>query len=318
MNRKEFIAAASLLSLAPSVPFASGGKKDIPALKLIDTHQHLYDTDRFPDNWGLIPVDGDFGMRQYQEIARAVNIEKAVYIEVAVPTVRKYDEAMYAVELCEDDSNPTVAAVISYDIYSDDFVSYMSRFKKYPCIKGIRAGFRSEQDLSDEKIIRHARALGEMGMSLDFSISPRWLGAMARLVQNCPETLFLVNHCANVDPKAFMARKKTPGRPDHNPQQWLTDMKRLAAQENVACKISGVVTRSSGYLLNADNLGPAIRHCLEIFGPDRAMFASDWPWCLRGMDVKGWVNILKETVAKQPREDQEKLFYKNAIQFYRL
>jgi predicted TIM-barrel fold metal-dependent hydrolase len=315
MNRKEFIAAASLLPFASSG--SAGPKSETAAYRLFDTHQHLYETTRFSDNWGTVPVEGDFGMSKYLKVASEVNIEKAIYIEVAVPPARKHDEAMYAIELCADNSNPTAGAVISYDLYSDDFISYIAQFKKYSSVKGIRAGVRNQQDVSNEKIIKHVRALGEMGMSLDFSASPRWLGAMATLIQNCPDTLFLVNHCANVDPKAF-AGKNVPGYPDHSPQQWLTDLRRVAEQKNVACKISGVVTRSSGYLLNAANLGPAIKQCLSVFGPDRVMFASDWPWCLRGIDVKGWVDILKEVVVKEPRDDQEKLFYNNALKFYRI
>lgn len=315
MNRKEFIAAAALLPFAS--PVVAGRQPSTPDLKLVDTHQHLYDTGRFASNWGSLPVEGDFGIQQYLKIAQALNIEKAVYIEVAVPPSRKHDEAMYAIELCEDNSNPTAGAVISYDLYSDDFIPYMSQFKRYPCIKGIRAGVRNEGDVADEKIIRHVRALGEMGMSLDFSVPPRLLPAMASLIGRCPDTLFLVNHCANVDPKAF-AGKNVPGYPDHSPRQWLTALQKIADHPNVACKISGVVTRSSGYLLNAANLGPAINKCLSVFGPDRVMFASDWPWCLRGIEVKGWVNILKQVVAKQSRADQEKLFYYNALKYYRI
>jgi predicted TIM-barrel fold metal-dependent hydrolase len=266
----------------------------------------------------MAPVEGELVLTEYIEMARRMNIEKAVYVEVAVPHSRKYDEAMYAIELCADDKNPTVAAVISYDIYRDDFIAYMSQFKKYPCIKGIRAGFRSEQDLSDRKIIQHVRALGQMGMSLDFSLSPRWLGSMAALVTQCPDTFFMVNHCANVDPKAFLTKKLAPGYPDHSARQWLADLKKIAEQKNAACKISGVVTRSSGYVLSATTLGPAINQCLDVFGPERVMFASDWPWCLRGTDVEAWINILKTVVSSRPRSEQEKLFYGNAIKLYRI
>ena len=92
----------------------------------------------------------------------------------------------------------------------------------------------------------------------------------------------------------------------------------MAAHKNVACKISGVGTRSSGYPLTAENLGPAINHCLNIFSPDRVLFAADWPWVLKTMDIKTWVNILKTVVVNRPYREQKKLFYDNALKFYNI
>lgn len=319
MNRKQFIARASIVSIAPSLLLGCTSSDSAnTSLELVDTHQHLLDTRRFPDNWGQLPVMGHFGTKEYQEMARQVNIVKAVYVEVGVPSSRKFEEAQYAIELCEDPGNLTAGAVISYDLYAEDFIPYMEKFKGSPHIKGIRSGIRNSMDATNEKIIKHVRALGEMGLSLDVSLSPKMLGAFSETIKACPDTYFMINHCANVDPKGFAKNPSIPGYPDHDPGQWRADLSRIAENKNVACKISGVVTRSPGYILNAENLGPAVEQCLDIFGTDRVMFASDWPWCLRGMDAQGWVAILKEIVSKRPRDDQEKLFSKNAITLYRL
>ena len=86
----------------------------------------------------------------------------------------------------------------------------------------------------------------------------------------------------------------------------------------MACGISGVVTRSPGYPLTVNNLAPAINHCLDIFGPDRVMFASDWPWCLKSMELRSWVDILKKVVVNRSYQDQKKLFCDNALKFYNI
>ena len=72
------------------------------------------------------------------------------------------------------------------------------------------------------------------------------------------------------------------------------------------------------YPLNAGDLAPIINHCIDNFGPDKVMFAGDWPICLRNMSFANWINTLKEVVAVRPMEEQRKLFHDNADIFYGL
>ena len=48
-----------------------------------------------------------------------------------------------------------------------------------------------------------------------------------------------------------------------------------------------------GLSADAEDVAPIINHCLDAFGPDRVIFASDWPVCLRGMPLRDWVGLLK-------------------------
>lgn len=319
MNRKKFLTSASVLAIASfpgssllSAPF---GKTSKP-LPIVDTHQHLADTDRFKENWTSPPIPGNYSMRAYLEATKGLNFVKAVYMEVAVPPARRREEALYAIELCKDKSNPTVGAVIAGDLSSPDFENYMAEFKDSPYIKGVRAGFRSTDEMMSEQVLKNVRALGRMNKSLDFSIMPAWYQGINKLIKACPETRFLVNHCGNVDPRAFMDPSKYTGKPEHDRDQWIRDFKEIASSKNVVLKISGIVTRSGGYPLTAENLAPALNQCLDIFGPDRVMFASDWPWCLKSMGIEPWVNILKTVVKNRPYREQKRLFHDNAIKFY--
>jgi predicted TIM-barrel fold metal-dependent hydrolase len=65
-------------------------------------------------------------------------------------------------------------------------------------------------------------------------------------------------------------------------------------------------------------LAPIIDHCLDVFGPDRVMFASDWPVCTRVASLRQWVTALKQIVAPRPLDEQRKLLAENAIRFYEL
>lgn len=321
MNRKEFLKSVSILtttSVVGSSLLYANERRHAPSLPIVDTHQHLVDFKRFGKDWAHPPVEGNFGMTEYKKAVKGLNIVKAVYMEVAVPTARKYEEALYAMELCKDRHNPTAGAVISADLYMDDFKKYISQFKNTGCIKGIRAGFRSNESMLDSRIVDNIRFLSEMDMRLDFIVPPAWFPNMAKLIQTCPDTLFLADHCANADPKAFIDNTTLVEKPGHDRDAWINGAKIIAAEKNVVCKVSGLVSRMSGYDVTAENLAPVINQCFDIFGTDRVMFASDWPWCLKGMSLSGWVNLLKQVIKDRSFEDQKKLFHDNAVGHYKI
>jgi L-fuconolactonase len=320
MNRKNFLTTASVITLASlnsrsllATTLAMPGK----GIPIVDSHQHLVDARRFGENWSRPPIPGNYGIEEYKKATRGLNFVKAVYMEVAVPKEKRHEEALYAIELCKDTSNPTVAAVIKSDLYDPGFENYMTQFKGSSYIKGIRGSFNSVDEILNNQVIKNVKALGSMNMSLDFSVGTAWLSKMGDLVKACPETNFLINHCGNVDPRGFLD-PNIHGAADHDIKIWIKDMTDLASYPNVRCKISGVATRAKGLAPNAENLGPAINQCLDIFGPDRVMFAADWPWCLEATDIKNWVQILKKVVSGRPYTDQKKLFHDNAIKFYNI
>ena len=94
-------------------------------------------------------------------------------------------------------------------------------------------------------------------------------------------------------------------------------MEVLAGKKNVVCKISGIVARAPRGWTAAD-LAPIVNHCLQVFGPDRVMFGSDWPVCTRGATYRQWVQALKEIVQNRGEEEKRKLFHDNAVKFYGL
>jgi predicted TIM-barrel fold metal-dependent hydrolase len=322
MNRRKFLYSASLIAVASLTDtFALHVKKTNlkKLIPIIDTHQHLWDIERFKNGWSKPPLPRNFNMQDYLEAIKGLNVIKSVYMEVAVPPDKRHEEALYAIEICKDKRNPTVAAVIAVDPNRSDFKEYMSEFLGSPYIKGIRYFFKSGEEIVDDQVVKNIRLLGEMGMSFDLVVPPKWLPHGIRLVRYCPGTRFIVDHCGNADPKAFFKPGKSlPKEPEHDAGTWKRDMKTIASEKNVVCKISGIVSRVPGYPLTEEDLAPIINHCLYIFGNERVMFAGDWPVCLKNMPLADWVNTLKKVVENRPLKDQKKLFHDNAAKFYGL
>ncbi len=135
---------------------------------------------------------------------------------------------------------------------------------------------------------------------------PGELADAAKLIDACPGTRFVLDHCGNAD---VQARDRSG---------WERDIAAVARRRNVVGKVSGVVAGARPGRWAAEDLGPVVRHTLAVFGPDRVMFGGDWPVCLAAATLAQWVNALKEIVASRKAEEQRKLFHDNAVRFYGL
>jgi len=320
MDRRKFIGQSSIFTAGALTSLISSSvTASEQIIPIIDTHQHLWDIERFKTGWSKPPLPRNFSMEDYLSAIKGLNVVKSVYMEVAVPPDKRHEEALYAIEICRDKHNPTRAAVIAVDPRRADFKEYMDEFRRSPYIKGIRYFFASGKEILLSQVISNITVLGEMGMSFDLVVPAVWLKQANELVKSCPGTRFIVDHCGNADPKAFFkAGRALPSKPLHDAETWKKDMKSIAREKNVVCKISGIVSRVPGYPLTADDLSPIINHCLDIFGSERVMFAGDWPVCLKNMPLAGWVNILKTVVRNRTFEEKKKLFHDNAERFYNI
>jgi len=327
MNRRGFlrrvsrfaVAVTSMSAMPGSSRGAEAGKTTAPSIPIIDTHQHLWDLSRFKLPWLRPPLDRSFTPKDYADAVQGLPVVKAVYMEVAVAREQRVQEAEYAIRLCKDTEGLTCAAVIAGSPVDDDFEPYVMRFRGSPYIKGVRGALPSGERMNDKAIIRNLRLLGEMGLRFDLNVPPQSLTDAARLVDQCPDTRFVLDHCGNADPVAFFAAGRTSPRPaQHSPEQWKQGIDDLAARRNVVCKISGIVDNVPGYVPTAEDVAPIVNHCFDAFGPGRVMFASDWPVCLIGMPLRDWVGLLTAVVAGRPEADRRKLFHDNAAAFYEL
>ena len=303
--------------MAPSLYLQSCRK--VPVIPIIDTHQHIWNLDMFPKDNANPPLDKSYLMKDYIEAVKGQDIVKAVYMEIAVPPELREKEARWALGLCKDPDNPTVAAVIAGDPTDEGFQEYIKAFEGDPHLKGIRYFFRDSDEILLPEVIDNLRLLGEMGLSFDLSLPPGWLHIGRQLLDECPGTRFILNHCGRADPVAFFPDgKEAPRDPRHEPDVWLRGMESLAQRENIICKISGIVSRVPDFPLTALDLAPIINHCIEVFGDDRLIFAGDWPVCLLNMSLANWIETLKEVLADRPREFRLKLFHDNAERFFGL
>ena len=325
--RRQFLQATggALVANAAAIPQQSEAMNEPEKLPIVDTHQHLWDLSKFKPPWlGGAPkvLSQSYVTKDFLEATAGLNVVKAVYMEVDVAPQDQVREAEHVISLSKSTAHPTVAAVISGRPNSEGFAAYIRRFKEDPQIKGVRQVLHVDSAprglCLEKQFVASIRLLGEMGRSFDLCMRPTELSDGLKLAQQCPDTRFIVDHCGNADPKAFLtASRRGDEEPWHQADQWKRDMDRLASAKNVVCKISGIVARApQGW--KADDLAPIIDFCLLQFGPDRVVFGGDWPVCLLGSSYRGWVEGLKQVISSRKVAEQRKLLHDNAVKLYGL
>ncbi|HEY6931528.1 MAG TPA: amidohydrolase family protein, partial [Thermoanaerobaculia bacterium] len=147
--------------------------------------------------------------------------------------------------------------------------------------------------------------LARHGLSFDLQ-TPWWhLFEAAALARAFPDTPIILNHAG------------LPGdrRPD-TLGAWRSAMKTLAREPNVAVKISGLGV--PGQPWTAESNREIVLRTIELFGVDRAMFASNFPVDALVATFDAIYTGFKAIVASFPASDRRRLFHDNAVRLYRL
>jgi len=136
---------------------------------------------------------------------------------------------------------------------------------------GIRHLVHDEPDpdwLLRPDVERGIAAVGRAGLAFDLLVRSRELPAATALARRLTDVRFVVDHLAK-PPIAQGGR-----------QPWASLLAELGPLHNVAAKLSGLVTEADWTGWATSDLQPYVDVALEVFGPARILFGSDWPVCL--------------------------------------
>jgi predicted TIM-barrel fold metal-dependent hydrolase len=281
-------------------------------IPIIDTHQHLWDLTIFRLPWQKEnpKLARDFVIADYLEATAGLGVVKSIYMEVDVEPSQQPAEADYVIAICRHGDTPMAAAVISGRPASSGFKEYITRYKQSGFVKGVRQVLHVPGTppgyCLDSQFVDGIRLLGALDLSFDLCMRSAELKDAVKLIDACPDTRFILDHCGNA---SVRARDLAP---------WRGDIEAIARRKNVVCKVSGIVASAAPGPWTADDLAPIVNHVLDTFGADRVMFGGDWPVCTLAASYRQWVEALRAIVGSRSETDQRKLFHDNAAAFYGL
>ncbi|MGB8478378.1 MAG: amidohydrolase [Acidobacteriaceae bacterium] len=279
-------------------------------MQIIDTHQHLWDLDRFRYSWlqEYPTLNRSFRMNDYLEATKGLNVVKSVHLEADVDEPFMWEETSYLLELSNQEDNPLEGIVACGRPERKDFRSYLEKIAGHSKIKGIRRVLHTQpDDLGQKKIfLENVAALAAYDLSFDICVLARQLPTAIHLVSYCKDVTFILDHCG------------IPPVKDKILDPWRLHIAELAKFPNVSCKVSGLVSYANPATWTADDLRPYVEHVIACFGWDRVLFGSDWPVCTLSASYVQWVDVLCSMTVSAGQTQQRKLFHENALRVYRL
>ena len=294
---------------------------------IVDPHQHFWDLSRNYYPWLCDPKPVHFRYGDYSSLKRnylppdylrdaaGLNIVKTVHEDALWDPSDPAGEPRWLEQVAQEYGYPH-ACVGSALLARDDIERVLAGHAKYKLTRGVRnfptAAARPSDakrgeagSMDDPKWRRGYALLEKYGLSFDVQ-TPWWhLDALAELARDFPNTQIVIVHTALPHDRSEEALAG-----------WRAALEVAAAQPNIAIKISGLGRPGLPWTLTAN--GPIIRDTINIFGPERCMFASNFPVDGLAGSFQVIYGGFRAAVSNRPIEERRMLFHDNAVRIYRL
>jgi L-fuconolactonase len=279
-------------------------------MPVVDAHHHFWDPATADYPWltdELAAIRRPFGPDDLEPLLAAAGVDSTILVQ----TRPDFEETVEFLGIAE--RTPFVRGVVGWvDLTSvgvaDDIADLSSR-PGGAALVGIRHQAHDEPDpdwLQRDDVIRGIEAVGAAGLVYDLLVRPRELPAAMRLARRLPDVRFVIDHIA----KPPIARREL--------EPWTGLMAPFAELSNVACKLSGMVTEADWAHWTVDDLRHYVDRVLEVFGPGRLMFGSDWPVCLLAGSYQDVFEAARQVVSALSESERVGIFGENAVRTYRL
>jgi L-fuconolactonase len=269
---------------------------------LIDAHQHFWRIADRAGQWpppSLAAIHRDFLPQDLEPLLAAAGIGGTVLVQ----TMESEADTAFMLDLAARHS--FIKGVVGWtELKAHDAPSAIERLAGNKALKGFRPMLQDIAEdgwIADPALAPAVEAMIAHGLAFDALVLPRHLGPLLTFAERHPGLPIVIDHGA----KPLIAEGRFTG--------WRAAMADLAALSHVSCKLSGLLTEAGGG--RAEAVRPYAETILELFGPSRVIWGSDWPVLRLAGDHQAWFEQCRAIV---PPEHHAAVFGANAIAFYRL
>jgi L-fucono-1,5-lactonase len=278
---------------------------------VIDAHHHLWDPTRRPYDWMTGPLEPLRKPRGLDDL-RAVTGQAGVTGTVVVEAATEERETVELLALAEA-SGGLVRAVVGWvDLTAPDVADRIAALRESPGgqrLTGFRHHVQDEPNpewLLRDDVLRGLNAVAAAGLRYDLLVRPPQLPAARRVAELVEDLPLVVDHGAK------------PEIATSGWEPWSAELARLAAVERVHCKLSGLVTEARWDRWREDGIERYAARLLELFGPRRLMFGSDWPVCTLAASYDEVLELARTALAALSAAEQGTILHDTAERFYAL
>jgi len=273
----------------------------------IDSHQHFWQLSRGKYSW-LTPELGvlfqDFLPEQLTPELSAHAVDQTVLVQAE----DSEDEIYFLLGIAE--KNDFVAGVVGWvDMEAPDVIGKLEHYSESKYFKGIRPMLQDIDDVNwivNDKFNPIFEFMAENHLTFDALVKDVHLSNIETIAQKHPTLSIVIDHCA----KADLSKKPS--------DFWRQRLTNIAACKNVFIKLSGILTEAPQGEVSVEVVQPYFDHIMDIFGPNRIMWGSDWPVIKLNGDYDTWVSLTHALLKNHSLKDKRKVWADNAQQFYNL
>lgn len=274
---------------------------------IIDAHQHFWNFDPVRDSWineEMKTLKRDFLPEELNDIYSANKIDGCIAVQADQST----DETNFLLSLAE--KYPFIKGIVGWiDPSSKFFRDELNVYKSASKLKGFRNIIQGEDDsrfFTNKFFLEGMSILQDTRFTYDVLIYHYQLAAAIRFTERFPDQKFMLDHCAKPDIK------------NGNIKNWKREIKIIAENPNIYCKLSGLITEADWKTWHYQQISPYLEIAGEYFGTDRLCFGSDWPVCLLAGKYEQMLDIINTFTLQISTKEKEKVMGWNAVKFYQL
>ena len=285
-------------------------------LEFVDAHVHFYDM-QHPEliyaHWQPDVVHPTLGTQtrklgernfiaeDFIALTRNANVTKAVHVQAAIGSPDPVTETAWLQEAADRTGFPH--AIVAYaDLRDPNVERTLERHCEYSNMKGIRDF--SHGDFLVASDFHRGYALLEK-YDLVASIAAEWqdMEKLRSLAAKFPNTKIVIDHAG-----------LPMERSDEYFRSWQRGIRTAAEADNIICKISGLGMADNNW--SVGSISPYVLHCIETFGVERSLFATNWPVDSLWSSYDAVVDAYTEIVADFSHEEKVALFSRNTEELY--
>lgn len=270
----------------------------------LDAHMHVWRLDRGDYDWltpELADIYRDFAVDDVWSEASDAGVARTILVQAAASSA----ETEYLLSIARSD--PRVAGVVGWvNLEAGTAISDIRLRAADPHILGLRPMIA---DLSDPNwILRESlqAPLQEMtaaNLVFEGHARPDLIPVMQALAERHPDLMIVLDHAGK------------PPIASQNLSKWRKDIANLARCQNVACKISGLLTEAGPHMSGAI-IAEVIEHMGSCFGPERLIWGSDWPVLTLASTYAAWAAESTHLLGAKFPDHQDAIWRENAERIY--
>jgi L-fuconolactonase len=271
----------------------------------IDTHIHVYDPARAQGvPWPPKNLEILYSTHlppRFVTLTERLGVVGALVVE-ASPWV---EDNQWVLDVAKD--NPIIVGFIgNLELGQPQFASQLKRFAANPLFRGLRLrGVTIPTGPGEAAFMDDMKRLADRQLTVDVVGGTPILADVLRIKKMAPDLRVVIDHLP------FHAWDKD------GPPAMRNALKDVAELPKVYIKISDVPRQVDGRLVeDPEFYRPGLDVLWSLFGPDRAIYGSNWPVSDLVTPYASMYGIVANYFAGKTESDAQKFFWKNSLAAY--